>query len=64
MVELHSKAVEDDGFGHPVPVHSQALSVTVLQLTREAVEDALADSFDLSEWTVGSFWKPEPNSEF
>ena len=64
MVELHSKAVEDDGFGHPVPLHSQALSVTALQLTREAVEDALADPFDLSEWTVGSFWKPEPNSEF
>ena len=64
MVELHSKEVEDDGFGYPVPVHSQALEVTVLQLTRSAVEAALASSFDLSEWTVGRFWKPEPNSEF
>ncbi|MGK7876668.1 MAG: hypothetical protein AB4426_26260 [Xenococcaceae cyanobacterium] len=64
MVELHTKAIEDDGFGHPVPVDSRMLSVTVLELTQEAVEAALPDSFDSAEWTVGRFWKPEPNSEF
>jgi hypothetical protein len=62
-VELHTLAVEDDGYGYPVPVDSQVIEVTVNQLTREAVETALQPLLNLSEWVVTDFWQPEPESE-
>jgi hypothetical protein len=62
-VELHTLAVEDDGYGYPVPVDSQVIEVTVNQLTREAVETALQPLLNLSEWVVTDFWQPEPEPE-
>lgn len=63
-VELHTHAVEDDGYGYPVPVNSQVLQVTVHSLTREVVETALQSLVDLSEWAIAQIWQPEQESEF
>lgn len=58
MVELYTKAVEDDGDGYPVPVDSRIVELTVPQITREEVEAGLQPGFDLSEWVIYHFWKP------
>jgi hypothetical protein len=63
-VELHTRAVEDDGYGYPVPVDSQVIQVNVHQFTQEAVEIALQSLVDLSEWAIAHVWQPELGTEF
>jgi hypothetical protein len=58
MVELYTKAIEDDGDGYPVVVDSRVIKLTVSQITREEVEAKLRPLFDLSEWVIHHFWKP------
>lgn len=64
MVELYTKAVEDDGNGYPVVVDSRVIELSVSQMTREEIEAKLRPLFDSSEWVIHHFWKPCNESEF
>ncbi|MBR8831744.1 MAG: hypothetical protein N5P05_002662 [Chroococcopsis gigantea SAG 12.99] len=58
MVQLYTRAVEEDDDGYPVPVDSHLVKLTVAQPTRENVEGKIRQLFDLSQWEIGSFWEP------
>jgi hypothetical protein len=58
-VTLYSQAVEDDGYGQPVPVDEKLVEVVVAKPTRELVEAAIATRDDLHGYEIVNFWQPE-----
>lgn len=58
-VLLTSKEVEDDGYGHPVPVDEKLVEVVVAQPTRELVESAISQRNDLHGYEIVNFWQPQ-----
>ncbi|MDV3002830.1 MAG: hypothetical protein N5P05_004485 (plasmid) [Chroococcopsis gigantea SAG 12.99] len=63
MVQLYTRAEEDDGNGHPVPVDSRLFKISVAQPTKEDVEAKIRQLFDLNQWEIHSFWEPSGQFE-
>jgi len=63
-VELITKAVEDDGFGYPVPIDSRTVEVSVAQPIKALVELEISLCNDLQSWEIARFWQQKPDEEF
>lgn len=58
-VQLTTEAVEDDGYGYPVPIDDRIIDVVVTQPSKELVEAAIAQRKDLQGYRIDGFWQPE-----
>ncbi|NJP22359.1 MAG: hypothetical protein HC763_28830 [Hydrococcus sp. CRU_1_1] len=62
-VSLYSQEIEDDGYGHPVPVDEKLVEVVVARPTRDLVEKAIANRNDLHGYQIVDFWQPQMGYE-
>ncbi len=58
FVSLATEAIEDDGYGYPVPVNTKQIEVTVNELTPEAVHRVIRGLKDCEGYKVMDFWRP------
>lgn len=67
-VQLTTEAVEDDGYGYPVPVDDLVIDLVidlvVAHPIRSLVEAAISQRDDLKGYRIDSFWQPEDYFEF
>jgi hypothetical protein len=64
IVELITKAVEDDGSGHAVPLDSRTVELMVAQPFKALVAAEIAFRHDLQGWEVATFWQQNPDGSF
>jgi hypothetical protein len=58
-VQLTTEAVEDNGYGYPVPVDDLIIDLVVAHPSMKLVEAAIALRDDLQGYRIDDFWIPE-----
>ena len=64
MVELATRAIEDNGDGYPVPVETVNLLVAVSRLSTEAVIAATVAKGYGEGYRLMNWWRPSEGEEF
>ena len=64
MVELATRAIEDNGDGYPVPVETVNLLVAVSRLSTETVIAAVIAKGYSEGYRVMDWWRPSEGEEF
>jgi hypothetical protein len=62
-VQLITEAVEDDGYGYPVPVDDCIIDLVVAHPSIELIEKAIATRQNLQGYRIVDFWQPQGNFE-